>query len=406
MQSDVLAFVRQLLEMNSIPSFLWNPEEPGGTETSVEFDRGLRSHLGGPRACKEIQMQMADSLSPQTVQYYQDTFGCYYVLFPMPEEKRQLWIGPYLLEMPDAMALQMLADENAIPPVQREYYYDYMKNLTPVNRSVVFRNLMTLLASWIYGGDDQYRETFGLAVPGAVISYDEGEHEDLSAQIRRVEERFAIMNSLLDSVRRGNDEQALRKLLQFRSLPGTGRFANPLKEARSWLIIFNTQLRGAAQDAGIHPYDLSRITREFAFRIDALTSEKEQPKLMQEMIRKYCMLIRNQNLSGYSGLIQQALLRIRLGIDGELSLRRLAEELSVNPSYLSAQFSKEVGMPMMEYINRKRIETSMQYLNDPNIPIKEIIVRVGIFDLNYYARLFRRYVGMSPTEYRRKIQEP
>ena len=115
------------------------------------------------------------------------------------------------------------------------------------------------------------------------------------------------------------------------------------------------------------------------------------------------MLINNQNLSKYSGVIRDVIMQIQIGLGEDLSLSSIAERLNINPSYLSALFTKEVGMSLTEYIHRKRIEASMQYMNDPSVPIKEIIVRVGIYDLNYFSRLFKRYVAMSPTQYRKEI---
>ena len=52
-----------------------------------------------------------------------------------------------------------------------------------------------------------------------------------------------------------------------------------------------------------------------------------------------------------------------------------------------------------------RIHVSLRYLNDPHIPVKDIIPQVGIYDMNYYSRLFKKYIGMSPTEYRKRLRE-
>lgn len=224
-------------------------------------------------------------------------------------------------------------------------------------------------------------------------------------ELRLLEERYAAMRSLLAAVREGSTDQALRHLLHFRSLSGRRRFENDVKEAQNWLIIFNTQLRMTAESAGVHPYDLDETSSFFSFRINAMTSGQGQSAMMQQMIRKYCELVNQQNLSGYSGVIQEVILRIRTGLQEELSLSLLASEMNLNASYLSSLFSRETGMKLTEYINRRRIEASLAYMNDPEISIKEILPEVGIYDLNYFTRLFRRYVGMSPTEYRKRLSQ-
>jgi len=58
-------------------------------------------------------------------------------------------------------------------------------------------------------------------------------------------------------------------------------------------------------------------------------------------------------------------------------------------------------MPLLEYINRCRIHAAERYIAEGELTLREIGEKVGIRDEKYLSRLFRRYIGVSPAEYRR-----
>lgn len=87
----------------------------------------------------------------------------------------------------------------------------------------------------------------------------------------------------------------------------------------------------------------------------------------------------------------------------DLSLKCLAEEYSVNPSYLSALFKKEMGMTITAFINEQRMKQAVLYLNSTSLRIQTIATEVGFTDLNYFSKVFKKYTGITPSDYRKKI---
>ena len=57
-------------------------------------------------------------------------------------------------------------------------------------------------------------------------------------------------------------------------------------------------------------------------------------------------------------------------------------------------------MTITEYISSVRIEHAKNLLATTSAPIGSIALNVGIDDANYFTRIFKKFVGMSPTEYR------
>jgi len=59
-------------------------------------------------------------------------------------------------------------------------------------------------------------------------------------------------------------------------------------------------------------------------------------------------------------------------------------------------------MSTMEYLIRLRVKMAAIILRDTDLPISEIAYRVGFNDITHFGRMFRKRVGYSPSEYRKK----
>jgi len=72
--------------------------------------------------------------------------------------------------------------------------------------------------------------------------------------------------------------------------------------------------------------------------------------------------------------------------------------------HFSRQFHREVGVTPSAYLNQFRIDQAKRLLETTARPIEEIARCVGYRDQGYFARVFTRLLGMSPRQYRRKVQ--
>lgn len=88
--------------------------------------------------------------------------------------------------------------------------------------------------------------------------------------------------------------------------------------------------------------------------------------------------------------------------DQDLSIRVLADHVGLTPAYLSNLFKKETGITVGQYLLDMRIGRAKYLMKDPQKKIYEIADQVGYEDVDYFARVFKRATGMTPSEYRRK----
>jgi two-component system response regulator YesN len=63
-------------------------------------------------------------------------------------------------------------------------------------------------------------------------------------------------------------------------------------------------------------------------------------------------------------------------------------------------FKKELNINFVDYLNELRIKKAKELLMDVKYKTYEVAEAVGISDAHYFSRLFKKYVGMTPTEYK------
>lgn len=80
-------------------------------------------------------------------------------------------------------------------------------------------------------------------------------------------------------------------------------------------------------------------------------------------------------------------------------VEELAERLEVSAAHLSRAFLKKTGISPGKYITRVRIEYAKLLLRDPDTTITYVAEASGFANANYFAKVFRRETGMSPSEY-------
>ncbi len=85
------------------------------------------------------------------------------------------------------------------------------------------------------------------------------------------------------------------------------------------------------------------------------------------------------------------------------TLEIAARELSYTPSYLSQEFKKALGINYKEYLQQFRLDKAMYMLKTSDMKIIDISATVGYADHKFFAKIFKKHTGMTPSEYRASI---
>ena len=104
---------------------------------------------------------------------------------------------------------------------------------------------------------------------------------------------------------------------------------------------------------------------------------------------------------GEDNAIRLALEHIRANLDKPISVSDLAEIAGCSRAHFSRMFTASEGVPPAELVLQERIRRAARLLASQSyLPVKEIAMLCGFEEPNYFAKVFRRFFGASPTEFR------
>ncbi|WP_082235338.1 response regulator transcription factor [Halobacillus massiliensis] len=100
--------------------------------------------------------------------------------------------------------------------------------------------------------------------------------------------------------------------------------------------------------------------------------------------------------------IQILISHIEKNLQLDLTLESLSELVHLSDQYLSRLFKQEIGCTITQYITARRLDKAKEYLRNQQDNITEISEKCGFTDSNYFARVFKRYEGITPTHYQQQ----
>jgi len=86
----------------------------------------------------------------------------------------------------------------------------------------------------------------------------------------------------------------------------------------------------------------------------------------------------------------------------DLTLKRMAEFVRMDASYVSDLFKKKTGTTLTHFIQNRRVQAAKMLLSETEKKVSEIGRLVGFENDNYFNKIFKRWCGVTPTEYRKE----
>lgn len=88
-------------------------------------------------------------------------------------------------------------------------------------------------------------------------------------------------------------------------------------------------------------------------------------------------------------------------LDEEFSREKLAEQVYLNPAYLSRLFRRETGLSLTDYMVKLRMNKAKEKLESSNEKVSDIAFEVGYANFSHFSKLFKKTTGLTPQEYRK-----
>lgn len=161
----------------------------------------------------------------------------------------------------------------------------------------------------------------------------------------------------------------------------------------------------------LKPSDPDDIMAAFLKAKSQLEAERQRElaeKRMARQLRAFSLALRDKLLPDAGGIrgnetVAKAIALMEERYHEEITVVSVAEQVHLNPVYLSRLIKKETGETFSDILLRIRLDKASTLLKDMNVKIYEIAERVGFKDGRYFGQVFKKNFGMTPKEYRDKL---
>lgn len=147
---------------------------------------------------------------------------------------------------------------------------------------------------------------------------------------------------------------------------------------------------------------------EMIFHYAKRNTEAADLMLRAELLRFLYILIENDRLTEvkkrrFPEIVRSALEYISANLEQDITIHDLAKNSHISESYFMNCFKSTVGVSAVTYINQLRIQRVCELLHSPNISISEAAFRSGFSNMANFNRQFLKQTGVTPKEYRVRI---
>lgn len=145
-----------------------------------------------------------------------------------------------------------------------------------------------------------------------------------------------------------------------------------------------------------------KLEEQLGKRMIEATGITELKKLLVQHICENMEQLIGDSKSNLSPAIRTAKIFIANNYKQDIGLGDVARVVNLSSVYFSGLFKKEMGENFVDYLNRVRIDAAKVLLKDVRNNIGEIVEQCGFSDTRYFAKIFKRSVGITPSDYRKR----
>lgn len=373
--------------------------EPGAEDVLTDFEaKYCFMPERQPLFTAEVLLSFFSKKGPEKIYAASDTLGIHSVIVKI--ESKWIIIGPFVVAAwKDSDARKNLSkaggrDRLLLP------FKNYYCTLPLASVEYAIRTA-TLLVMNTVGNPPREVEYLDLGVdqivdvPPRIAE----RYEELSM----VQHRYQLEDQLMEAVRQGRTTEALRVYSDICSSSKGLRFmSDGIRDQIAGAAIMRTLIRHAALKAGLAPVLVDALSQEYAQKMHAAADTGRLTELTKQYIAAFCAAVREYNDKGDSPLVKKAIQYIQVHLSDTITVDELSAAAGASRQHFIRLFKAETGCTVKQYIAKSRCECATQLLENSQLRIHDIACYVGYEDTNYFTRVFRTVMGISPQEYREK----
>jgi two-component system response regulator YesN len=228
-----------------------------------------------------------------------------------------------------------------------------------------------------------------------IISIDHLEHDNESVY------RFdAAQGERIMSVIKSSDKTALHAELDEVFIPLSQNRRLGFSNGRNvslQLILLTSRL---LQELNMLGPDMEKKERDLWERIFKQERMADLRQIVEEHLLQVCESIEEKRKGKPKNVIERIHTLIEQRYAENLQIGDIAKEVYLSSTYMCLLFKQETGETINEFLTKVRIEKAKELLSDPRNKFYEVCFLVGYSDPSYFSKLFKKYVGLTPSAYR------
>jgi AraC-like DNA-binding protein len=196
-------------------------------------------------------------------------------------------------------------------------------------------------------------------------------------------------------------KQSLSRLAQSVEFVAPTNGKNQLRNLKNSCISLITLATRAGIRGGIDSDSAYFIGNFYISRVEDALTLSELMQLTSTMYEDFINRVHKiKTQSDVSPAIQACCNFIETHLSEKLTLKSIASKVNYSEYYMAQKFKKEIGLPVTEYIKRKRIENAKTMLRSTNKSVVEIADELGYCNASYFTEAFKSVENITPSEFR------
>lgn len=180
---------------------------------------------------------------------------------------------------------------------------------------------------------------------------------------------------------------------------------NRLRSMKNFLLSHNTLYSYRAETGGLSPVQSHYMSEKYAVMIEHTDTLTGLEKIHNNMLNDYVDLpirfLNNENAT----IVEKVVYFIEKNFAEEFSIEEIADKFYVHPSHLMRAFKKEKGVTISHFRNQKRTKEAKELLINSHLTLTDIALMVGFANSQYFSKVFKAEVGVTPKVFRKKSVE-
>ncbi|PGB05242.1 helix-turn-helix domain-containing protein, partial [Bacillus toyonensis] len=207
---------------------------------------------------------------------------------------------------------------------------------------------------------------------------------------------------IFECIKQGKKEELIKNL---RRLPESGELGvlsktSHLRSQKNSAIAAITLATRSAIEGGVFPEIAYTISDLFIQKLEEIHKNEAIPPFLENALLEFAERVKNSTVQQHSKHINVCQNYIFTHLYGDITLNILAEIVTLNPSYLSSLFKKEVGISLNEYIQRAKVDESKKLMTYTRHSISEISTVLNFHDQSHFTKVFKKHTGISPKQFK------